>query len=130
MLRATLHREIVTETLLQLLQLTAITDAQTARIKVLSIACTSLEIEDVDLINYYVKKFVLLEYFDLSVNLSLDTGAIHRIVASFAGNSARLPLFLLSFVFFFALIVFHRERRRQPCTLAQHQWYSYREVAR
>ncbi len=68
-----------------MLQLTTITDAQTSRIKVLNIACTSLEIEDVDLINYYVKKFVLLENFDLSVNLSLDTGAIHRIVASFAG---------------------------------------------
>lgn len=59
-----------------------------SRIKVLSISCTGLEIADVDHISYHVLKFSILEDLDLSVNLSLDTGAINRIVSSFAGHFA------------------------------------------
>jgi hypothetical protein len=59
--------------------------AQTSKIKVLSISCTCLEIADVDYISYHLLKFPVLEDLDLSVNLSLDTDAINRMVAAFSG---------------------------------------------
>jgi hypothetical protein len=65
--------------------------------KVLSISCTGLEIADVDYISYHILKFSILEDLDLSVNLSLDTGAINRIVSSFAGHFARQRVALWNF---------------------------------
>lgn len=60
----------------------------------LSISCTGLEIADVDHISYHVLKFCILEDLDVSVNLSLDTGAINRIVSSFAGHFAHQRCYL------------------------------------
>jgi hypothetical protein len=66
------------------------TEAQTAKIEFLNISCTGIQTGDVDFISYHVLKFSRLKVLDISSNLSLDTEAVDRMVATFAGQSMKV----------------------------------------
>lgn len=61
-------------------------DGQIAKIKILSVSCTGIESEDIDLISYLILQFPLVEDLDVSSN-TLDTAAINRMVSTFSGNT-------------------------------------------
>ena len=77
-------------------------DGQIAKIKILSVSCTGIESEDIDLISYLILQFPLVEDLDVSSN-TLDTAAINRMVSTFSGNTVVvtrvLTLVLSGFVF-------------------------------
>jgi hypothetical protein len=61
-------------------------DGQISKIKILSVSCTGIENEDIDLISYLILQFPLIEDLDVSSN-ALDTAAINRMVSTFSGNT-------------------------------------------
>jgi hypothetical protein len=80
-------------------------ESQTSKIKILSVSCTGFENQDVDIMSYHFLKFPRLEDLDISSN-SLDTGAINRMISTFAGISAVILLYSLFYSLYPSLSVF------------------------
>lgn len=113
------------------------TETQTAKIEFLNISCTGIQTVDVDFISYHVLKFSRLKVLDISSNLSLDSEAVNRMVATFAGKSIRQTYarsehiwFVLIFFICFEPISLVRKRRWRQFAQSQSKRYQHRKVAR